>query len=98
MLKLNTAALKPFASKYVWWKTPEEALEFPRRVIAQVMDIGEHDDIQNLTRLVGDEILRDVIIHAEAGQFRPRSWTFWHYRLGLAEIGQVPPRPERRLP
>ena len=89
--------LLPFAKTYVWWKSPEEALAFPERVIAQVMDIGTHEDIQALTRLVGDETLRQVLTHAQAGQFRPRSWAYWHYRLGLAEVDQVPPLPSRKF-
>jgi len=36
--------LKQFAAKYIWWKTPEEAVARPERVIAQVMNIGDYDD------------------------------------------------------
>lgn len=32
-------ALKSFA-KYIWWKTPDEAVAFPERLVAQVMNIG----------------------------------------------------------
>src|SRR5260363_125167 len=37
MIPVNPEALKPFASKYVWWKTPDEAVAMPERVIAPVM-------------------------------------------------------------
>jgi len=46
---------------------------------------------------VGDNGLREVIAHAEIGQFDARSWAYWHYRLGLAKPGDVPPLPTRRL-
>jgi len=36
MTRINHEALRPLASKYLWWKTPEEALAMPERVIAQV--------------------------------------------------------------
>lgn len=88
-------ALQHFARKYIWWKTPDQAATTPARVMAQVMDIGEWEDAQALAARVGDDVLRDVLRHAEAGQFGARSWTFWHYRLGLARIGQVPPLPMR---
>jgi len=41
-------------------------------------------------------MLIEVLTHAEIGQFTPRSWTYWHYRLGIADIDQVPPLPSRR--
>jgi len=94
---IDRDALRPLASKYIWWKTPEEALALPERVIAQVMNIGDYDDVQALVRQVGDAVLRQVLAHAEAGQFTARSWAYWHYRLGLARIGHVPALPVRRV-
>jgi hypothetical protein len=41
---LDLKALRPLAKKYIWWETPDEALESPRRVIAQVMNIGTFED------------------------------------------------------
>jgi hypothetical protein len=94
----KATALFPFASRYIWWKTPAEAVAQPDRVIAQVMTIGDHRDVEAMARLVGDAVLRDVLTHAEAGQFSARAWTYWHYRLELAELGHVPPLPCRRFP
>jgi len=87
--------LKHLASKYIWWKTPDEAIEMPYRVMAQVMNIGEYSDVLELAKTVGDDVLRKVIVDAEAGQFDPRSWTYWHYRLGLSNVDEVPPLPKR---
>jgi len=89
--------LKPFASKYIWWKTPEEAVAMPERVIAQVMNMGDYTDIQALVTQVGKDALRKVLTRAEAGQFNERSWAYWHYRLGLADVDCVPPLPMRRF-
>ena len=97
MIPINQEALKPLASKYIWWKTPDEAVALPERLIAQVMNIGDYADVQSLARQVGDEVLRHVLMQAEAGQFNARSWAYWHYRLGLASTGQVPALPTRRL-
>ena len=88
-------ALRPYARKYLWWLTPEEALARPERIIAQVMNLGDYADVQALAALVGDEVLRDVLRQASAGQFNERSWAYWHYRLGLAEPDQVHPLPKR---
>ncbi|MGH9497092.1 MAG: hypothetical protein ACRD3B_19005 [Candidatus Sulfotelmatobacter sp.] len=89
--------LKELARKYVWWKSPDEALRSPQRIIAQVMNVGAYDDVQMLADRLGDGLLRETLDHAEAGQFDKRSWTYWHYRLGLAELGEVPPLPSRTL-
>lgn len=97
MNHINQEVLKPLASKYVWWKTPDEATSMPERVIAQVMNIGDYADVQAMATEVGDDVLRDVLSHAEAGQFDERSWAYWHYRLGLASVDHVPPLPVRRF-
>ena len=89
--------MEVLASKYVWWKTPAEAVSLPDRVIAQVMNIGDYDDVQSLAKHVGDEVLRGVLVRAEGGQFSERSWTYWHYRLGMADVDQIPEPPARRF-
>lgn len=89
--------LKRLASKYIWWKTPDDALAMPARVMAQVMNIGDYADVQTLVHAVGDDVLRDVLTHAQAGQFGERSWAYWNYRLGLASVDHVPAMPARRF-
>jgi hypothetical protein len=93
----ENAVLNNLASKYVWWKSPEEAVQFPERVIAQVMNIGDYADVQRLVTHFSDQTLKQVIAHAQAGQFEPRSWAYWHYRLNLCGVGQVPPMPSRKF-
>ena len=88
---------RAMAARYIWWKTPEEALRYPQQIAAQVMNLGDWADVQILARAVGDDYLRAVIRTAEAGQFNERSWAYWHYRLHLAEVGRVPPLPERKI-
>jgi hypothetical protein len=87
--------LLPFAARYIWWKDAAAAVRYPQAVIAQVMNIGTYDDVQKLRALIDDEKLVEVLTHAEAGQFSPKSWHYWHYFLELAELEQVPPLPER---
>jgi hypothetical protein len=79
----------------VWWLSPEEAVEFPQRIIARIMDMGTFEDIHALTGIVGEEAMRQTLRTAEAGQFRPRSWSYWQYLLnGLAD-DTLPPMPVR---
>ncbi len=97
MSQTEKETLMALARKYIWWKTAEEAVEFPSRVIAQVMNIGDYDDVQYMANIIGDDTLRDVLTHAEIGQFSERSWNYWHYRLGTATLDNVPPLPTRAL-
>lgn len=72
-------------------------MQMPRRIASQVMNIGDYDEVQVLAEAVGEEYLRTVLTEAEIGQFNERSRTFWHYRLGMALPGRVPPGPKRKL-
>ena len=51
--------LKRLAGRYIWWKTPDDAAAMPARVIAQVMNLGDYEDVQILAKHVGDAALRD---------------------------------------
>lgn len=99
LVTAHAALILSLARTYVWWKTPEEAAQFPERVIAQVMNMGDYDDVVAMANQLGDAVLIDVLKHAEVGQFTPRSWAYWHYRLGVVTPDEaVPPMPVRVLP
>ena len=89
--------LTRLAGRYVWWKTADEALKNPEQIMAQVMNMGDWEDVCRMVNCVGNDALRRVIREAEIGMFNDRSWHFWHYRLGLAELGNVPSLPARRV-
>lgn len=96
----QTALLTRWAARYIWWKSVPDAMRYPDRIIAQVMNIGAYEDVQTLVERFGAEALRDVVRHAEAGQFNARSWAYWHYRLGLISPdaqARVPPLPARQV-
>jgi len=61
----------------------------------QIMNIGDNADILLLVSLLGEEVLREVLAQAQAGQFNERSWAYWHYRLGLPCEEPIPPLPVR---
>lgn len=96
----HAVLLKELAAKHIWWKTPEEAMKYPSRIVAQTMDRGSIDDINALFGAFGGDYLKSVVTKAEAGQFSERSWNYWHYRLGLAspEGPPPPPMPVRKIP
>ncbi len=95
---MQRAWLRRWASKYIWWKSPQAALQQPQRILAQVMALGEYTDAQTMVEVFGEDALRETLRQAEAGQFDARSWAYWHYRLRLAKPERLPPMPQRRLP
>lgn len=92
---LDQDRLRALAAKYIWWQDPDQAIRRPQRVIAQVMNLGDFEDVQDLVAEAGHAALVETLRRAEAGQFNARSWHYWHYRLGLAQLGTVPPLPSR---
>jgi len=95
--KFDVNELKVYSRKYIWWKSPDDAISCPQRVIAQVMNVGDYEDVQKLANQIGDEALRNALLQAQPGQFNERSWSYWHYRLGLASHPNLPPLPIRTL-
>ncbi|MFN9692540.1 MAG: hypothetical protein ACK52U_16785 [Synechococcaceae cyanobacterium] len=91
------ALLQGLAARLIWWQSPEQALRHPDRVIAQVMDLGDFDSVLLLRQVLGDHRLAAVLRRAQPGWFSPRSWTYWHLKLGVASAGEVPPLPRRRF-
>jgi hypothetical protein len=95
--RLDPLAARRLAGKYLWWMSPEEALKDQERLVAQVMTLGTFEDVRRIETELGDEYLRSVVKGARPGRFDDKAWTYWHYRLGLAEPGKVPALPQRRF-
>jgi hypothetical protein len=47
-------------------------MRWPERVAAQVMNIGDYDDVQQLVEGFGNHYLRQVLASVEAGQLNER--------------------------
>lgn len=85
------------AAAYSWDMRIDEARQWPYRLMRRVMDVGTLDDIVSMEPVFGRDELARALATADVGAFRPKSWTFWHYRLGLTQPGGVcPPMPVRR--
>ena len=87
------AFLAKAARRYVWWETVDEAMAYPQKILAQVMNIGTWDDMCNLVELFSQIDLLDVLNAADIGQFNERSWHFWYNRFSE----EIPPMPKRIL-
>ncbi len=90
--------LTAMARRYMWWEKERAATIPRRRVLAQLMNVGDYDDVLRVLDLVGEAPFCDALTNAQAGWFNPRSWSYWHLRLGLRQPGeQTPPLPLRRI-
>lgn len=92
------AEFNRLARIYSWDEKLDVARTWPQRLLLRVMDIGMLEDILALERVFGHEILTKLLAAAEIGSLRPKSWTFWHYRLGLVAPGEpCPPMPSSQF-
>lgn len=83
------------ARKYVWWKSPEEALSDQQHFVAQLMTLGTLEDTQWLRSRFSRDQLENTLHNAPAGVFTGRAWHYWHIRLGISPI---PALPSRQIP
>lgn len=88
--------LMELSFSYIWWASPEESLQYPERLIAQIMNLGTLEDTVKFLLLFSLDDLKYILKIALAGWFLPKSWNFWHLRLGYA-LDNIPPLPRRKL-
>ncbi|HEX5274985.1 MAG TPA: hypothetical protein VFW34_06900 [Candidatus Rubrimentiphilum sp.] len=90
--------LRELAEKYFWWQEPGNAPRSNRRIIAQVMEFGDFDDVERAIDVLGIGAFAGVLRNALPGWLSPRSWAYWHYRCRLITPNQSPPpQPVRTL-
>lgn len=92
-LKPNTK-LKILAERYVWWETPDWAYHHPEILLANIMNLGNWQDIQQTRKILGDQVLKEALLNAPPGYFAYRAWDYWHLKFGLTPI---PPLPKRNF-
>ena len=73
---MTQAVLSRLAAKYIWWQPASATLRQPQRIAAQVMEMGDWDDVILLSEAQGEDFLRNALLHAEPVQLSERSW---HY-------------------
>lgn len=83
-----TEELAKVAQRVIWFEPPDEALADPIRFVTYAMTYGTHDDMNVIRRYLSDDELREALNHAPPGIFDPRSWAYWHLKLG-----HYPPPP-----
>lgn len=95
-IDVGTDEVRRLAARYCWDMKIDEALEHPGRVILRAMNLGTWDDVLAIERTFGNAVLRNLIEESTIGALSPKSWSFWHYRLGITGSGMdVPTMPIR---
>jgi hypothetical protein len=87
--------LRAVAKRVVWFKTPEQALEYPKLFLAHVMTYGTLDDLVSAAKYYSEADFKAVLDDPPAGIFDRRSWNYWNLRYNRQP---VPPLPRRMIP
>jgi hypothetical protein len=75
------------------WK-PEEALEFPLRLLTYAMTYASDEDIEILREYISDADFTAALDGLAPGIFDGSSWVKWNERYCRTPI---PPLPKRRI-
>lgn len=92
----QTDLLMRLAGRYIWWLSPDESIKTPSRILLQVMEIGNWEDCLAMMNAFPRDRLIETLKEGTAGTLSPKSWNFWHLRLGVGERGNPPPLPPAR--
>ena len=84
--------LRRIASRVVWWDTPDRVLAREDDFLCRVMTLGDLADVNYIEATYGADRLRHALRTASPGVIDPRSWHYWHHRLGLGAAGPLPSR------
>ena len=81
---METEKLHHLARKYVWWKSPGEAIGDKNHFIAQVMTYGVMEDCFWLLKHLGEADFITALRNPPIGVFNGRSWHFRRKNSGLS--------------
>lgn len=88
MLTLNQVA-----KRIVWWEKPDIAVRNRKRLILQILEYGNLDDVRTLIHTMGHKDIINALHFPLPGIMTEKSWRFWHIYYGLP----IKPLPKREL-
>jgi hypothetical protein len=87
--------LQTIAARVCWWQPAEETLRDTPLFLCRVMTWGTLEDAGFCLDRFGQEAFRSALRSAPPGLLDPRSWHYWHHRLGVLP---APAQPVRAIP
>jgi len=80
------------ARRVCWWEPAETTLADVPLFLCRVMALGTWDDVCVVLDHYGMEAFRDALRSAPPGVIDVRSWHYWHHRLRMLPVPELPPR------
>lgn len=80
------------ASRLIWFKTPEKALQDPYNFLAYVMKNGTLQDIITIKKLLGMSVFEETLDHMPPGIMDKRSWVYWNIMCNKSPDTPLPTR------
>lgn len=84
--------LKGIAREVVWWEPPEVTLSVRNEFLGNVMGRGGWDSVQYVMEVYGEDAFREALRHSKPGVIDTASWHYWHHRLGIETVPELPKR------
>lgn len=87
-----TPQILAVAANIIWFESAEQALADPVRFMAYAMTYALPEDMRIIRKHVSDDDFREALERAPPGIIDPRSWAYWHSKMGRYP---APPMPTR---
>jgi hypothetical protein len=91
-MSVTEPQLRRIAREVVWWEPPEITISDQEDFLCRVMARGFWDDVQHVERMYGEPAFREALRNSKSGIFDPASWHYWHNRLGIDPVPELPKR------
>ncbi len=87
-----TEEFQAVARRVIWFEEPKQAVCDPVRFIAYAMTYAAYEDMKAIRKHFSDDDLREALQKAPPGIIDPRSWSYWHIKLGQYPAPEMPTR------
>jgi hypothetical protein len=84
--------LEAIAREIVWWEQPEVTLSDQNDFLCRVMARGFWEDLKHVEEIYGEDAFREALRHSRPGVIDIASWHYWHHRLGIKPVPEMPRR------
>ena len=85
--------LEQVRARMLWWQVPGSPPASNKRLITQIMEYGNLEDVQAMLQHFSKAEILDALERPLAGVLTSKSWNFWYIYFGK----DVPPLPKREL-